>query len=94
MNAGFLEKHAWFATTEGTPQGGCISPALANWTLDGLQRLLAEHFAKTLAPFNNGLQTAIIEADGHARKRSGNGLGGDCHGTLLDGSSRASRGGR
>ena len=47
-NAGFLEKHAWFATTEGTPQGGCISPALANWTLDGLQRLLAEHFAKTL----------------------------------------------
>jgi RNA-directed DNA polymerase len=48
LNAGFLEKHAWFATTEGTPQGGCISPALANWTLDGLQRLLAEHFTKTL----------------------------------------------
>jgi len=48
LNAGFLEKHAWFATTEGTPQGGCISPALANWTLDGLQRLLAEYFAKTL----------------------------------------------
>src|SRR6476660_5956569 len=47
LNAGFLEKHAWFATTEGTPQGGCISPALANWTLDGLQQLLAEHFAKT-----------------------------------------------
>jgi RNA-directed DNA polymerase len=47
LNAGFLEKHAYFATTEGTPQGGCISPALANWTLDGLQQLLAEHFAKT-----------------------------------------------
>ena len=47
LKAGFLEKHAWFATTEGTPQGGIISPALANWTLDGLQRLLAEHFAKT-----------------------------------------------
>ena len=47
LNAGFLEKHAWFATTEGTPQGGCISPALANWTLDGLQRLLADHFAQT-----------------------------------------------
>ena len=27
--------------------GGVISPALANWTLDGLQRLLAERFAKT-----------------------------------------------
>jgi RNA-directed DNA polymerase len=47
LKAGFLEKHAWFATTEGTPQGGIVSPALANWTLDGLQRLLADHFAKT-----------------------------------------------
>jgi RNA-directed DNA polymerase len=47
LRAGFLEEQAWFATTEGTPQGGIISPALANWTLDGLQRLLADRFAKT-----------------------------------------------
>jgi RNA-directed DNA polymerase len=47
LEAGFLEKHAWFATTEGTPQGGIASPALANWTLDGLQRLLADRFANT-----------------------------------------------
>jgi RNA-directed DNA polymerase len=26
LKAGFLEKHAWFATTEGTPQGGIFTP--------------------------------------------------------------------
>jgi RNA-directed DNA polymerase len=26
LQAGFLEKHALFATTEGTPQGGIIAP--------------------------------------------------------------------
>src|SRR4051794_3279341 len=39
LKAGYLEKHVLFATTEGTPQGGILSPALANRTLDGLQRL-------------------------------------------------------
>ena len=47
LKAGFLEKQAWLATMEGTPQGGTISPVLANLALDGLQRLLTEHFAST-----------------------------------------------
>ena len=47
LTAGFLDKHAWFATSEGTPQGGIISPVLANYALDGLQSLLAERFMRT-----------------------------------------------
>ena len=44
LKAGYLEHNVFFATTDGTPQGGIISPALANRTLDGLQTLLAERF--------------------------------------------------
>jgi len=47
LKAGFLEKGVLFATTEGAPQGGVISPALANRTLDGLESLLSGHYAKT-----------------------------------------------
>jgi RNA-directed DNA polymerase len=47
LQAGYLEKDAFHATTAGTPQGGVISPALANRTLDGLERLLQERFGAT-----------------------------------------------
>jgi RNA-directed DNA polymerase len=47
LRAGYLEKDAFFATTEGSPQGGIISPALANRTLDGLEGLLHARFGAT-----------------------------------------------
>ena len=37
LKAGFVEKGRLFPTRAGTPQGGVISPLLANWTLDGLE---------------------------------------------------------
>ena len=39
-----MEKHVLHETTDGTPQGGIISPALANCALDGLERLLREKY--------------------------------------------------
>ena len=37
LKAGFIEKGTLFATEAGTPQGGVISPVIANMTLDGLE---------------------------------------------------------
>jgi RNA-directed DNA polymerase len=44
LKAGFVFKHELFPTVAGTPQGGIISPALANMTLDGLEKTLAMAF--------------------------------------------------
>jgi RNA-directed DNA polymerase len=44
LKSGYMDKHVLHETTEGTPQGGIISPALANFALDGLERLLRKKF--------------------------------------------------
>ena len=44
LKAGYIEKDTLHPTDEGTPQGGIISPVLANLTLDGLERELKVHF--------------------------------------------------
>ncbi len=46
LKAGYVEKGMLFNTEAGTPQGGIISPTLANLVLDGLERLLTASFKK------------------------------------------------
>ena len=45
LEAGYVYKDELFPTTAGTPQGGIISPTLANMTLDGLEALLRKTYA-------------------------------------------------
>jgi RNA-directed DNA polymerase len=47
LKAGFIEKHVYHPTEEGTPQGGIVSPVLANMALDGLEGELEKRFPKT-----------------------------------------------
>ncbi len=39
LNAGYFENARLYATEQGTPQGGIISPVLANLALDGLEKV-------------------------------------------------------
>jgi RNA-directed DNA polymerase len=44
LKAGFIESRTLWPTEAGTPQGGIISPTLANMALDGLERELRKRF--------------------------------------------------
>ena len=60
LKSGYMDKHALHETTEGTPQGGIISPALANCALDGLERLLQEKFPQQKRLESLGGKTASV----------------------------------
>ncbi|MBV8665798.1 MAG: group II intron reverse transcriptase/maturase [Burkholderiaceae bacterium] len=47
LKAGVVDRAQLLATEAGTPQGGIISPALANWTLNGLETQLMAHLRAT-----------------------------------------------
>jgi RNA-directed DNA polymerase len=42
LKAGYVENDQLYPSHQGTPQGGIISPTLANLTLDGLERVVRE----------------------------------------------------
>jgi RNA-directed DNA polymerase len=58
LKAGYVENRQLFPTKEGTPQGGIISPTLANITLDGLQSRLDTAFGRPR--YADGKQTKLM----------------------------------
>nr|WP_244191142.1 reverse transcriptase domain-containing protein [Prosthecochloris sp. ZM] len=71
LKAGFVFNNELFPTASGTPQGGIISPGLANMCLDGLERALAKAFPQAK---QRGLKMHMVRyADDRAprRRRSG-----------------------
>ena len=46
LKSGFIKDDTLFPTQSGTPQGGIISPVIANMVLDGLENLVKSHNAK------------------------------------------------
>jgi RNA-directed DNA polymerase len=59
LKAGYVEAEVFYETESGTPQGGVISPLLANIALDGLDEVLARYHKIRESPRTqaNGRQT-------------------------------------
>ena len=59
LRAGYMEQRTFHETENGTPQGGIISPVLANMALDGLRRCIRQHFPKSGKGASTGLRQEV-----------------------------------
>lgn len=63
LKAGYVDKHSFYETVAGTPQGGIISPVLANLALDGLTQALRQRFSQRVNQASQGQVYLVRYAD-------------------------------
>ena len=63
LKSGYMDKSAFYETDDGTPQGGIISPVLANIALDGLETKLRELYPKGTVKARKALINLVRYAD-------------------------------
>lgn len=56
LKAGYIDQHRSYETEAGVPQGGVISPIIANMVLDGLSK----HVAKAVGPIKRGKSPQVL----------------------------------
>jgi RNA-directed DNA polymerase len=59
LKAGYMDKSVLYPTEEGTPQGGPISPVLANMALDGLERILRKKYPHSGRKARKGMNKQV-----------------------------------
>jgi RNA-directed DNA polymerase len=63
LQSGYMDKHVFYETEAGTPQGGIVSPVLANLALDGLEKRLREHYPARTAKSRKAQVNLVRYAD-------------------------------
>jgi RNA-directed DNA polymerase len=63
LEAGIMDEGTLFPSMDGVPQGGCISPLLANVALHGLETAVAQRFRRQTANGSRRLPLVVRYAD-------------------------------
>jgi len=71
LRAGYVDEGTLFESTAGTPQGGIISPVIANMALDGLEAAVYASVGSTKHARSKSQLNVIRYADDCAPRRRG-----------------------